>query len=151
MKHQLYLCFLLALCASLLTSAQESFLKEKASQKPFLFADLPVKSTCIKAELEKVVHLKQSQFIELKLNDKLVLSGEILENVTTSSGVQNINVRISNLGNALLHVSILTKPDKTNKITGRIIHPKHGDALIISEENGRYIITKHKMEFFMVE
>jgi hypothetical protein len=151
MKHQLYLCFLLALCASMVTSAQESFPKEKGSQKPLLFAHLPVKSNCNKAELEKVVQLKPSQLIQLKLNDNLVLSGEILENVTNSSGVQNINVRISNFENALLHVSILNKSNNTNKITGRIIHPRHGDALIISEENGKYIITKREMEFFMVE
>jgi hypothetical protein len=79
------------------------------------------------------------------------VSGDILDNLITSPGVQNINVRLSNYGNALLHLSILTQAGNTPKIIGRIIHPNNADALIISEENGKYYITKQKMEFFMVE
>jgi hypothetical protein len=80
-----------------------------------------------------------------------VLSGEVIEKVETTAGTKNINIRLSNFGNALLNISFLNQQDNTYKITGRIIDPKNADALVIAEENGKYYITKLKMEFFMVE
>lgn len=128
-----------------------TFLCRKRSQKPLLFAHLPTKLICNKAELEKIKHSSRTQSISLQLTDQLAVSGQILENLTTSTGVKNINIRLSNFGDALFHISIFPQSDGTNKIAGRIIHPGYGDALVISEENGRYYITRHKMEFFMVE
>jgi len=151
MKNHFLLGFLLAIFASSITFSQETFLKEKNGQKTLLFAHLPTKQACNAAELQKIAYLGQSESISLKLTDDLTLSGEILENLTTSPNVQKVSVRLSNFGNALLHFSIFTQPDNTNKIIGRIIHPKHGDALVIAQENGKYYVTKHKMEFFMVE
>jgi hypothetical protein len=151
MKHQFSMCFLLAISASLTTFAQEPISKERRTPRSSLFAHLPSKSSCSRLELEKIIHSRPSQTISLKLNDTLVVSGDILDNLITSPGVQNINVRLSNYGNALLHLSILTQAGNTPKIIGRIIHPNNADALIISEENGKYYITKQKMEFFMVE
>ena len=53
--------------------------------------------------------------------------------------------------NALLNVTVVNEPGAEKTIVGRIIHPKNAEALVISEENGKYYVTKHKMEFFMVE
>lgn len=151
MKLQFFLCFLLALCAGRTSFAQESLAKETRAQKPLLFELLPSKSHCSRTELEKIVHSGRSRSISLKLNNDLELSGEVLENLTTSTGIQNINVRLSNFGDALLHISIIKRPGRPDKMIGRIVHPDHGDALTISEENGRFYITKHKRQFFMVE
>lgn len=152
MKHQFFMGFLFSfLCCGFITSAQDPFIKDKRAEKPMLFASLPSKLTCNRPELEKIQQYVKSDQISIKLSDNLILSGEVIEKVETSPGIQNINVRLSNYGNALLNVSIFIQPDKTNKIIGRIIHPKHADALVIAEENGKYYITKHKMEFFMVE
>lgn len=145
------MCFLLAIYGSLATLAQEPPSKANQIKKSSLFDQLPQKTACDKTELEKIRHQKKSQSISIKLSDALTLTGEILESLTTSAGVQNINVRLSNYGNALLHLSVRQGADKTNKITGRIIHPNHSDVLVISEENGHYFITKHKLEHFMVE
>ncbi len=144
--------FLLALlCCGFMTSAQVPSTKEKRAEKSMLFASFPLKLTCNKPELEKILKYAKSDQISIKLSDNLILSGEVIEKVETSPGIQNMNIRLSNYGNALLHVSIFSQPDNTNTIVGRIIHPKHADALVIAEENGRYYVTKHKMEFFMVE
>ncbi len=152
MKHQFFMGFLLAsLCCGFITSAQEPFTKDKRAEKSTLFASLPSKSTCSRPELEKILQYAKSDQISIKLSDNLILSGEVIEKVETSPGIQNINIRLSNYGNAILNVSIFSQQDNSNKIIGRIIHPKHADAVVIAEENGRYYITKHKMEFFMVE
>ena len=144
--------FLMALlCYGFLASAQVPFTKDKKAEKPTLFASLPPKLTCNKPELEKILQYAKSDQISIKLSDHLILSGEVIEKVETSPGIQSMNIRLSNYGNALLHVSIFRQADNTNKIVGRVIHPKHADALEIAEENGKYYVTKHKMEFFMVE
>ena len=133
------------------TSAQDPSTQINKAEKTSLFTKLPSKLACNRPELEKILLCKKSEQISLKLSENLVLSGEVIEKVDTSPGIQNINIRLSNYGNALLTVSIFTQPDNTNSIVGRIIHPKHAEALVISEENGKYYVTKHKMEFFMVE
>lgn len=152
MKHQFFLGFLFAcLCSGFTSLAQNPLFKEKRAERSMLFANLPLKSPCNGRELEKILQHRKSDLISLKLADNLELSGEIIEQVETSPGIQNLNVRLSNFGNAILNISVFTQPDNTKKIVGRIIHPMNADALVISEENGKYFITKHKMEFFMVE
>lgn len=142
---------LLCICTAFTAIAQEPLSKDKSAQKSLLFASLPQKLACNRLELEKLSHSSKSDKVSIKLSDNLLLSGEVIERIESAPGIQNMNIRLSNFGNALLNVSILTQPDNTTKIIGRIIHPKHGDALVITEENGKYYITKQKMEFFMVE
>lgn len=139
------------LCSSPVIFAQEPTFKQKSTLKPLLFANLASKVDCNRPELEKLVHTKLADQILMKLNDNLILSGEVVEKVELGSGIQKLNIRLTNFGNALLNISIIRQPDNTNRIIGRIIHPKNGDALVIAEENGKYYITKQKMEFFMVE
>lgn len=151
MKHQFFLGFLLCICASFVTFAQNPVSKEARVDRPSLFAGLPAKSICNRSELEKIIQLPKSAQISLALSDNLVLSGEVIEKVETAAGSKNVNIRLSNFGNALLNVTFHHQQDNTYKIVGTIVHPKHADAIVIAEENGKYYITKHKMEFFMVE
>ena len=126
---------LIFLCSGFIAQAQDPLFKERVPQKPLLFANLPTKLNCDRPELEKLLHTVISQNISLKLNDKLLLKGEVIEKNELSSGVQHMNIRLSNFGNALLNITITNQADNTNKIVGRIIHPKNGDALVIAEEN----------------
>jgi len=151
MKHKFFVGFLLCICSCCTSFAQNPVSKDTRADNSSLFASLPSKSVCNRSELEKIIQLPKSAHISLLLNDNLVLSGEVIEKLETSAGTKNINIRLSNFGNALLNISFLNQQDNTYKIIGRIIHPKIADALVIAEENGKYYITKHKMEFFMVE
>ena len=151
MKHQFFVGFLLCICANCMTFAQNSISKDTGGDKSSLFASLPSKSVCDRSELEKIAQLPKFAHISLLISDNLVLSGEVIEKVETVAGTKNLNIRLSNFGNALFNISLLIQQDNTYKIIGRIIHPKNADALVIAEENGKYYITKHKMEFFMVE
>ena len=151
MKHQFFLGFLLCVCANCITFAQNPVFKDTTSRKTSLFAGLPTKSLCNRSELEKIRQMANSAQVTLDLADNLVLSGELVEKVETTGGNYNVNIRLSNFGKALFHISFVKQIDNGYKITGRIIHPKNADALVIAEENGKYYITKYKMEFFMVE
>lgn len=152
MKRWLFMSFLLTMLSlSTDVSAQGPLTKDTKAIKPMLFSTLPAKSLCSRPELEKIAQFAKFQKINVNLNESLLLSGEVIERVETSPGVQNMNIRLSNFGNAILHISIFSGPGNTSTITGRIIHPGHSDALVITEENGKYYVTKYKMEFFMVE
>lgn len=150
MKHQISLGFVLCICA-LVTFAQTPVSKDTRTDKSSLFATLPARSVCNRLELEKIIQLPISARISLPLENNMVLSGEVIEKVEPAAGIKNVNIRLSNFGNALLHVTFHQQPDNTYKITGRILHPKNAEAVIIAEENGKYYFTKNKMEFFMVE
>ena len=151
MKHQFLVGFLLCICVSCITFAQNSVSTDAGGAKSSLFVSLPAKSVCNRSELEKISQLPKFAHVSLLISDNLVFSGEVIEKVELTDGIKNINIRLSNFGNALLNISFLNQQDNTYKIMGRVIHPKNADALVIAEENGKYYITKHKMEFFMVE
>jgi hypothetical protein len=150
MKHQIFLGFVLCIC-TLVTFSQTPVSKDTRADKSSLFATLPTKSVCNRLELEKIIQLPIFSRVSLPLDHNIVLSGEVIEKVEPAAGIKNINIRLSNFGNALLHVTFHQQQDNTYKITGRIVHPKNAEAVVISEENGKYYLTKHKMEFFMVE
>lgn len=151
MKRQLLIGFLL-LCLLYSSRADAQQTREKiAGQRPPLFAILPPKSICNRAEFEKTLSLARLDHVSLQLTDNFQISGEVVDKVQSSPGIQTINIRLSDAGNALLNITIIDQPNSSKKITGRIIHPKNNEAIVIAEENGKYYITKHKMEFFMVE
>lgn len=143
--------FLLCICTSCISFAQNPVSRDTRVEKSSLFASLPAKSICKCSELEKISQSAKSAQVSLALADHLVLSGEVVEKVEIAGGNQNVNIRLSNFGNSLLHLSFLKQEDNSYKITGRIIHPKNAEALVIAEENGKYYITRYKMEYFMVE
>jgi hypothetical protein len=152
MKHLFYIGLLLAcVCYCSSTLAQPPLSKDASVQKPFLFPSLPSKFACNRLDADKLIQTVKYEHINIRLNETLVLEGEVMEKVQTTPGIENINIRLSNFENALLNISIISKPDNTKSIVGRIIHPKHSDALVIAEENGKYFVTKYKVEFFMVE
>ena len=152
MKRQFVVGFLL-LCVSFSfsTYAQEPRQTNSGSQRPLQFATLPPKSICNRAELEKTISLARFDHISLQLTDNFHIAGDVIDRVQSSPGIHTVNIRLSNAGNVLLNITIIDQPNNSRKITGRIIHPKNSEAIVIAEENGKYYITKHKMEFFMVE
>lgn len=152
MKRQFQIGFLLLyICFSFSTAAQESNQPNAGAARRLSFATLPPKSICDRAELTKTLSLQKLDYVSLKLTDNFHLTGEVIDKVQSSPGVQTINIRLSNAGNALLNITVIDQPGNTSRIVGRIIHPKNSEAIVIAEENGKYYITKHKMEFFMVE
>jgi precorrin-6B methylase 1 len=151
MKNWLFMGILLTVLTFSIDSSAQSLSTKDKTIKPSLFTSIPARSLCSRSELETFAHLAKSQKIHMKLNESLLLSGEVIERIESSPGIESINIRLSNFGNALMNVSIISGAGNTSSITARIIHPGHSDALVITEENGKYYVTKHKMEFFMVE
>lgn len=132
-------------------SAQDpTLVKQHIPEKPMLFGALPEKFECSLAELEKALALRGSGKITLQFG-KFLFAGEIIARVKQTENVESINIRSSNYSGALFNISITTQADNSKKISGRIIHPKSGDVLILTEEDNRYYLRKQPQKFFMTE
>ena len=130
--------------------AQELPLKQKADKKPLLFQHVPNKTGINPSEFLKTLHLKKSDDVTISISPEITFTGKVIERVEQKDLI-SVNILLTNYDNALLNLSITTQPDHSKKIAGRIIHPQRGDALIISEEDGKYYLTKQPAQYFMVE
>lgn len=132
-------------------SAQDpALVRQQTPDKPMLFTALPEKFECTLAELQKAAAFRTSDKITLQFG-KFLFTGEITARVRQSETVESINIRSTNYPGALFNIAITTQADNSKKISGRIIHPKSGDVLILTEENNRYFLRKAPQKFFMTE
>ena len=152
MKHLYFIgCLLCCLCTAIITPAQEAPpLNQNISEKPLLFAQLPDKIECNLTDLQKIFASNVSENINLVFG-KFSVKGVVADKVYKSPRIVSFNIRLSNYNNALLNISFLIQADNTQKVIGRVIHPAHGDALILTEEKNHYYFIKQSQRFFMVE
>ncbi len=148
-------CMLLVYTASSQVTALP--LNQHPIEKASLFGQLPEKFKCSSTHLQQFFTAgTNNRFSKelnntLTLNDQLQIEGVLLEKVTVTAQQLSVNIRCSNLQNALLTISRITQPDGSFKYTGRIVSPDHGDILILKEEKGEYSFIKQKQLLTMVE
>lgn len=129
-------------------SAQEPLpVKQHIPDKPFYFDKIPDKVYCETSELD-VLFQSPSTSVAIHLANGSLLRGTVAEKVQRGNGITSVNLRLSEFANALFN---LTYNEHTNKYAGRIVHPRSGDVLILTEENGRYYLRKQQQKFFMTE
>jgi len=141
---------LLAFTAFTSYSQVEPPLNQPATDRPSLFASLPERFECNTEQLEKIFSLSPSQKISLKLNSAFSIEGVLAEKFERSSHFTTINIKLTNYSDALFNVS-KTEDKSGISYTGRIVSIKHGDALLLKKENGKYFFLRQKQEFLMVE
>lgn len=149
----LYTAGLLALCVfkCLLSSAQGPVsVKQQIPDKPLLFFQLSERTECNSADLEKIISAKISDNISFPLGNTF-FAGEVVAKVQVNSEVLNINIRSSNFNGALFTLSVKALRGNSQKLMGRIIHPQHGDLLVLIEENNKLYFHKQQQKFFMTE
>ena len=153
MKHLYFMgCLLFCLCTTLISSAQETPpLNQNAPDKPLLFGQLPDKIECNLTDLQKIFASAIAEDISLGCGKKLAFTGTVVDKVYKTPRIISLNIKLSNYDNALLNISFLKQSDNSQKIIGRIIHPGHGDVLVLTEENKRYYFIKQSQRFFMAE
>ena len=143
---------ILFLSISLDISAQESAIKQEViPDKPLVFSKLSPKSESRFTDLKKIFSYKIADKISIPLDGNISFIGEVVEKIQREGGVTSMNIRAINFPGALLNITITNEPDNTQTINGRIINPKSGDVLIITQENGRYIIKKESLKLYMPE
>ena len=145
-------CLFFCLCTTRISSAQETPpLNQNAPDKPLLFAQFPDRIECSVSDLQKIFASAIAEDISLGCGKTLVFTGKVVDKVQKTSRIISLNIKLTNYDNALLNISFLKQPDNSQKIIGRIIHPGHGDVLVLTEENKRYYFIKQSQRFFMAE
>ena len=79
------------------------------------------------------------------------VEGLVLAKVAITPQQLSINIRCTNYQNALLNISRITESDGSFTYIGRIVSPRHGDVLLLWQENGQYAFIKKQQLLTMVE
>ena len=149
----IYVAGLLVVCLFITAAVKAQTpipVKQQLPDKPLQFSNLPDKFECGLSELQRAASFRTTENITFRFG-KLAFSGQVVEKVQRSAEVTSINIRSSNFAGALFNISIITLPDNTQKITGRIVNPQSGDILILTEEDNHYYLQKQPQKFFMTE
>jgi hypothetical protein len=126
-------------------------LNQHPTEKPALFNHLPEKFICPIAVLQNIFSTNSNTRLSAKLGNQLTIEGFVLEKMSVTPQQLSINIRCTNLQNALFNISRITQQDGTFKFIGRIVSPAHGDVLLLCEEKGQYSFIKQKQLLSMVE
>jgi len=137
------------LCAA--AHCQTAPLNQHPVEKPLLFAQLPEKISCTAASLENIFSAALNSNISLPFGTQLKIEGTVIARLAVTPEQLSINIRCNNFQQALLNISRLTQPDGSFLYAGRIVSLKHGDVLLLWEENGQYAFIRQKQLLAMVE
>jgi len=125
--------------------------RQVAPSKPALFARFSARTECNSKEVQRLCSARMADAISIQLNNEITLTGEVTDRLQHSDSISTINLRVAEYDGALLNITIHTLPNKTTRISGRLIHPQSGEILILTEENNRYYLVKEQRKFFMAE
>ncbi|MFT3825543.1 MAG: hypothetical protein QM731_16610 [Chitinophagaceae bacterium] len=144
---------LVCLLTTTITFAQqaEPQFRQVAPSKPGLFARFTSRTECNAKEINKLCAARIADAVSIQLSNDLTLTGEVTDRVQQTTVATTINLRLTNYEGALLNLTLLTQPDNTTKVSGRIIHPESGDILILTQENNKFYLTKESRKFLMTE
>jgi len=62
-----------------------------------------------------------------------------------------VNIRLENYDNALFNLSARLLADNSLAIQGRVLHPRYGDVLVLTKEEGKYFFRKKPQRLVMAE
>ncbi|MEP7258944.1 MAG: hypothetical protein ABI687_11150 [Flavitalea sp.] len=74
-----------------------------------------------------------------------------MEKIQEIPGTISINIRAENFNNALFTVTVRLLADNSISVQGRLIHPKYGDALVLTKENNKFYLQKREQRLYMPE
>jgi hypothetical protein len=149
-KHW-FLVLILSSASFLLSAQTGAPVKSLNPEKPMIFSGLPDRFECSATALRQLFTASLNDEISISLSRNLSFRGTIAARVQRDPNVLSVNVLSSNFPGTLLNISLITNPDKTEKIIGRFLNPRNGDVLVIEQQNERLFITKDLQKFVMTE
>lgn len=126
-------------------------LNQHPTAKPALFSQLPEKISCSASSLQNIFSAAVNSNITVSINPVMKVEGLVLAKVAITPQQLSINIRCTNYQNALLNISRITESDGSFTYIGRIVSPRHGDVLLLWQENGQYAFIKKQQLLTMVE
>jgi lipoprotein-anchoring transpeptidase ErfK/SrfK len=153
MKNR-YLAGLIVLLSCSFTagySQQPVPVKQQIPDKPPIFVQFPGESDIQITDLRQIIRAATSSTVILPLSSGNYLKGTITEKIQRSPNLVSVNVQLVNYPGALMTISLLTREDRTEKISGRVVHPQAGDVLLLVQDGARYYFEKKQQKYFMTE
>ncbi|HRE52184.1 MAG TPA: hypothetical protein PK339_12225 [Flavitalea sp.] len=126
-------------------------LHQKKTDKPLLFAALPERFECDAAEISALFSREINERFSTSLSDRLLLEGLVIDKMLDNRGVLSVNIRLQNYDNALFNLTLRLQANNTASIQGRILHPRYGDALMLTKENNTFYLYKRDQRLVMPE
>ncbi len=126
-------------------------LNQHPTEKAALFAQLPDKISCSATSLQNIFSAAVNANISIAVSPQLKIEGLVIAKAAITADQLSINIRCTNYQDALLNISRLTEADGSFSYVGRIVSPRHGDVLLLWQENGQYSFIKQKQLLTMVE
>lgn len=126
-------------------------LNQHPAEKPSLFSQLPEKISCSAVSLQNIFVANVNSSISVMIGPAMKLEGTVLAKVAVTADQLSINIRCTNYQDALLNISRITEADGSFSYIGRIVSPRHGDVLLLWQENGLYSFIRQKQLLTMVE
>lgn len=142
------LCMSMAFTAS---SQVQAPLNQHPVEKAALFAQLPEKISIPVSALQRIFSGTPGSNLSVSISPQMKVEGTVIAKVAVTPEQLSINIRCSNFQDALLNISRITESDGHFTYIGRIVSMKHGDVLLLWEDNGQYSFIRQKQLLSMVE
>lgn len=151
MKHQSGLLLAFLFIASVATAQNLPPINQHPVPKPALFAAVPNQFAVSTSLLQQLFLKEKNAAVSARLHSSLAIEGYVLEKVMVTGQQLSINIRCTNLSNALFNISQLTQADGSIVYTGRLLNPASGDILLLQPLNGGYAFIKQQQLHTMVD
>jgi hypothetical protein len=126
-------------------------LNQHPAEKTALFNHLPQTIACSASSLQTIFNATVNTTIRVAVNQEMKVEGWVLAKVAVTPDQLSINIRCTNFEDALLNISRITEADGAFTYIGRMVSPRHGDVLLLWQQNGQYSFIRQKQLLTMVE
>jgi hypothetical protein len=147
----LFLVLILQTASVSLSAQTAAPVKSLNPEKPLIFSGLPERFESNATVFRQLFGASLNDQVSISLTRNITFRGTIAARVQRDPNVLSVNVLSSNFPGTLLNISLITNPDKTEKIIGRFLNPRNGDVLVIDQQNERLFISKDSQKFIMTE
>ena len=147
----LCLCAIFLVHGSLCAQKSPLALNPNRIEKPLLFAALPEVSEIGVDAIRQLLGTAENEQINIQLSSQIHLKGQIVAKNQQIPGTFSINIKAENYNNAIFNLTVRLLADNTLSFQGRILHPRYGDALVLTRENNRYYFRKRPLKLYMPE
>ena len=124
---------------------------QRQAEKASLFSQLPAKISCSTNSLQNIFSVAVNSPVSIAVNPGMKVEGLVIAKAAISPEQLSINIRCSNFQDALLNISRIKEQDGSFSYIGRMVSPRHGDVLLLWQENGQYAFIRQKQLLSMVE
>lgn len=129
-------------------------LNEPNHNRPGLFTNLPDRIEMSVETLQRLVASERGTLVSITSStDRAIapIEGAVVSRSKTTEPIQTVIVRSTNFNGANLTLSRFTDEEGLVQYSGRILSIHHGDAYVLQQEEGQYVLIRKKLTSLLQE